>query len=415
MLRPMTHPARAAAEALDHARALDAADSLRSFRDRFVVHDPNLVYLDGNSLGRLPMATRDRLRSVVENEWAGELSGAWDHWVELPGRVGDALARDVLGAAEGEVALADSTTVNFYRLAAAALDARPGRRVIVTDRANFPTDRYVLEGLARARGLAIQWLDPDPIAGPSAEDVAAVLDDDVALVSLSHVNYRSAAITDLAAISERAHAAGALTLWDLSHSAGVVAVDLAGIGADLAVGCTYKYLNAGPGSPAFQYVRHDLQDQLRTPIQGWFGRRDLFSMGQGWEPEAGMGGWLAGTPAIHGLVAIEEGVRLVAAAGLDQIRAKSIALTSFAVELHDHRLAELGCSLGSPRDPEQRGGHVSIRHARARALRGDLAAAGVIADFREPDSLRLGLSPLTTAFEDVWRGIEAIHAILAAG
>ncbi|MEK6721041.1 MAG: aminotransferase class V-fold PLP-dependent enzyme [Chloroflexota bacterium] len=411
----MTHSGRSTDEALERARALDAADPLRRFRERFVVHNPDLVYLDGNSLGRLPMATRDRLRSAVENEWAGELIGAWDHWVELPGRVGDALARDVLGAAEGEVVVADSTTVNFYRLAAAALDARRGRRVIVTDRANFPTDRYVLEGLARARGLAIQWLDPDPVRGPSADDVAAVLDEDVALVSLSHVNYRSAAIADLAAIGERAHAAGALTLWDLSHSAGIVAVDLAGIGADLAVGCTYKYLNAGPGAPAFQYIRRDLQDELRTPIQGWFGRHDVFSMGQGWEPAAGIAAWLAGTPAILGLVAIEEGVRLVAEAGLARIRAKSIALTSFAVELHDHRLAGLGSSLGSPRDPGQRGGHVSIRHARARDLRALLAAAGVIADFREPDSLRLGLSPLTTSFEDVARGVEAIHVILAAG
>ena len=415
MLPPMTHRGRSTDEALERARALDAADPLRRFRERVVVRNPGLVSLDGNSLGRLPVVTRDRLRAVVENEWAGELIGAWDHWVELPGRVGDALARDVLGAADGEVVVADSTTVNFYRLAAAALDARPSRRVIVTDRANFPTDRYVLEGLARARGLAIQWLDPDPVRGPSADDVAAVLDDDVALVSLSHVNYRSAAIADLAAIGERAHAAGALTLWDLSHSAGVVAVDLSGIGADLAVGCTYKYLNAGPGAPAFQYMRRDLQDELRTPIQGWFGRHDVFSMGQGWEPAAGIAAWLAGTPAVLGLVAIEEGVRLVAEAGLDQIRAKSIALTSFAVELHDHRLAELGCSLGSPRDPEQRGGHVSIRHARARDLRALLAAAGVIADFREPDSLRLGLSPLTTSFEDVARGVEAIHAILAAG
>lgn len=409
----MTAVDRAAARAFERAVALDGQDPLTPFLERFVVHDPALVYFDGNSLGRLPRATAERLRSVVEDEWGGELIAAWDHWMELPTAVGDALAREVLGAAPGEVIVADSTTIDLYRLATAALDARLDRRVIVTDRANFPTDRYVLEGLARARGLTIRWLDPDPIDGPSLADVDAVLDDDVALVALSHVNYRSAAIADIGAIGERARAHGTLTLWDLSHSAGVLPVDLTAIGADLAVGCTYKYLNAGPGAPAFQFVRTDLQAELRTPTQGWLGREDPFAMGQGWEPASGIRSWLAGTPAILGLVAVEEGVRLVAEAGLDRIRAKSTALTAFAIELIDAWPAGLGCSIGSPRDAERRGGQVAIRHPRARELRAELATVGVVVDFREPETLRIGLSPLTTSFASVAEGLGRLRALLS--
>jgi len=402
-------------DVLDRVLALDAADPLASFLGRFVVRDPRVVYFDGNSLGRLPKATAERLRRIVEEEWGGELIAGWDHWMELPTTVGDALARDVLGAASGEVIVADSTTINLYRLAAAALDARPDRRVIVTDRANFPTDRYVLEGLARARDLTIRWLEPDPADGPTPADVESALADDVALVTLSHVNYRSAAIADVAAIGELARGRGALTLWDVSHSAGVLPVDLTAIGADLAVGCTYKYLNAGPGAPAFQFVRSDLQGELRTPTQGWLGRRDPFAMGPGWDPAEGIRGWLAGTPSVLGLVAVEEGVGLVAEAGLDRIRAKSTALTAFAIEIVDGWPAALGCTIGSPRDAARRGGHVAIRHPRARALRDELATRAVIADFREPDTLRIGLSPLTTSFASVAEGLGRLRALLAGG
>lgn len=409
----MTGVDRAAALGLERAAALDSQDPLAPFLERFVVHDPSVIYFDGNSLGRLPRATADRLQSVVEDEWGGELISAWDHWMELPATVGDALARDVLGARPGEVIVADSTTIDFYRLALAALDARPDRRVIVTDRTNFPTDRYVLEGLARDRGLVIRWLEPDPVDGPSPADVEAALDDEVALVTLSHVNYRSAAIADIRALGELARARGALTLWDLSHSAGVLGVELAAIGADLAVGCTYKYLNGGPGAPAFQYVRADLQAELRTPTQGWLGRDDPFTMGQGWEPAGGIRSWLAGTPSILGLVAVEEGVRLVTDAGLDRIRTKSAELTAFAIELVDAWPAGLGCSIASPRDAQRRGGHVAIRHPRARELRALLASAGVVVDFREPEVLRIGLSPLTTSFASVAEGLGRLRAVLA--
>jgi kynureninase len=395
--------------------ALDAADPLAAYRRRFVIPDPDLVYLDGNSLGRPPLRAIERVAQVATEEWAGELIRGWDHWLEVPGRVGDLLGTGLLGARRDEVAICDSTTVDLYRLASAALDARPSRRFIVTDRANFPTDRYVLEGLARDRDREIAWLDPDPIDGPTVDDVAAVLDahrGDVALVTLSHVNYRSAAIADLPAITALAHDAGALVLWDLSHSAGSVPVGLAEHGVDLAVGCTYKYLNGGPGAPAWLYIRSDLQAALRNPIQGWFGQADQFEMGQGFRAMDGIGGWLTGTPGMLGLAAAEEGIRVSVEAGIDAIRAKGIALTEYAIALHDAWLAPLGFTLGSPRDAARRGSHVSVRRADARELTRSLIEARVIPDFRAPDSIRLGLSPLTTSFSEVARGI-AILARLA--
>jgi kynureninase len=282
----------------------------------------------------------------------------------------------------------------------------------VADRRVFPTDRYVLEGIARARGATIRWLDPHPVAGPAPADVAALLDDDVALVALSHVDYRSAAIADIGAITGLAHAAGALALWDLSHAAGVVPVELEAADVDLAVGCTYKYLNGGPGAPAWLYVRTALQGELRGPIQGWFGQHDLFAMGPAYDPEPGIAGWLAGTPGVLGLAAVDEGISLVAEAGIEAIRAKSVALTEFAIALHDARLAPLGCWLASPREAALRGGHVSIGHPDAGRLCERLVESGVVPDFREPDLLRLGLSPLTTSFGDVERGLVRLREIL---
>jgi len=394
---------------------LDAVDPLAPFRDRFVFSDPTIVYLDGNSLGRLPAATATRLARVVDEEWGGELIRGWDRWLDEPLLVGDRLAETVLGARPGEVVVSDSTSVNFYKLAVAALDVMPGRRVVVTDRLNFPTDRYVLEGIAARRGLEIAWLDPDPVEGTQPADVAAAIaahPGDVALVTLSHVNYRSAAIADMAAITALAHDAGALSLWDLSHSAGSVDVDLEGAGADLAVGCTYKYLNGGPGSPAWLYVRQSLQGELRNPIQGWFGQRDQFEMGQGYESRPDIAAWLTGTPGILGLAAAEAGIRLVAEAGIDRIRAKGIALTEYAIALVDERLASRGVTIGSPRDRTRRGAHVALRHPDARRLTAGLIDAGVVPDFRAPDSIRFGLSPLTTSFTDVARGIATLERLL---
>ena len=398
---------------LERARALDAADPLGGYRERFVIRDPELIYLDGNSLGRLPRATVDRLTDVVEGGWGRELIRGWEHWIDDPVRVGDAIAQ-IVGAWPGEIVVTDSTTVNLYKLAWAALEARPGRGALITDRDNFPTDRYVLEGLAAARDLTIRWIEADPVEGPQPVDVAAILDGDVALVSLSLVNYRSAAIADLEAITRLAHEAGSLVLWDLSHAAGAVPVELQGTGADLAVGCTYKYLNGGPGAPAWLYVRRELQDRLRSPIQGWFGQGDQFAMGQGFTPAAGIRGWQAGTPGILALAAVEEGVRMVADAGIDAIRAKSAALTSYAIELHDAWLAPLDFRLGTPRDPARRGSHMAVRHPDARRLCAQLIASRVIPDFREPDSIRLGLSPLYTSFAEIHAGMARLRDLAAA-
>lgn len=368
--------------------------------------------MDGNSLGRLPTRTREALAETVER-WGTALVRGWHEWIELPTEVGDVLAEHVLGARPGEVLVTDSVTVNLYKLAGATLAARPGKNAVVTDAGNFPTDRYVLEGLAGE----LRLIEADPVEGPSAEDIeAACAGGDVALVSLSHVGYRSGALADLPAVTEAAHAAGALVLWDLSHSAGAVPVGLEAHGVDLAVGCTYKYLNAGPGAPAFLYVRAALQEELRTPIQGWFGQRDQFAMERAYEPAEGVARFLAGTPSVLGLVAVRAGAALVAEAGIEAIAAKGRGLTAFAVELHDALPAPLGVELGTPRDPSRRGAHVSFRHAEAwRLCRALIERADVIPDYRGPDTVRFGFPPLYTRFADVDDAVERLRCVLERG
>src|SRR6478672_997455 len=394
-------------------RELDAADPLAHLRDRFVPTEQGLVYLDGNSLGRPTKASVERVNDLAE-AWSKRLIRGWDDgWLEMPLTVGDILAQGVLGARPGEVAVTDSTTVNLYRLASAALDARLGRRTIVIERSEFPTDRYIVEGLVRERDLQIRWLDGDPTEGLTTDQIAATFDADTALLILSAVNYRSAAIVDIRPVTDAARAAGALVLWDLSHAGGSIPVELAANGVDLAVGCTYKYLNGGPGSPAFLYVRRALQDELRPPIQGWFAQRGQFDMGPAFDREPGIRGWLVGTPGVIALTSAQAGIEVVAEAGMDAIRAKGTALTEYAIALHDAWLAPLGCSIGSPRDAARRGAHVSIRHPEAKRLTRALIDRGVIPDFRAPDSVRIGLSPLTTSFVDVHRGLAALHDLLA--
>ncbi len=398
-----------------HAEARDADDPLGSFQARFAVADDGLIYFDGNSLGRLPADTPARVEEVIRRQWGERLIRGWSEgWMELPGQIGDRLGRALLGAASGQVAVADSTTVCFYKLVCAAVAARPDRREIVTDRNNFPTDRYVLESLARERSMRIRWIEADPDAGPTAEQVAEVVGKDTALVTFTHVDYRSACILDMAAITAVAHQCGALALWDLSHSAGAVPVALDESGADLAVGCTYKYLNGGPGAPAFLYVRREHQDALRQPIWGWLGRRDPFEMAQGYEPAAGISALLSGTPPILGLTAAAVGIELVAEAGIDAIRDKSVALTRYAIELIDAWLAPLGGTVGSPREDERRGSHVALVHPEARTLAQRMMQAGVIPDFRTPDIIRLGLSPLTTRFVDIYDGLARVRDLLSA-
>jgi kynureninase len=397
----------------DDAVARDDADPLRSFHHRFTVADDGLVYLDGNSLGRLPRDTAARLDEVVRTQWGERLIRGWsDGWMELPRTIGDRLGAELLGAAPGQVVVADSTTVCFYKLAAAALGARPGRTEIVTDVDNFPTDRYVLESLARERGLRIVWIEADPHTGPDPAQVAAAVTDRTALVTFSQVSYRSAFILDARAITDIAHGAGALALWDLSHSAGAIPVALDADGIDLAVGCTYKYLNGGPGAPAFLYVRRDHQAHLRQPIWGWLGRRDPFEMAPGYVPGEGIGAMLSGTPPVLALTAAAVGIDLVIEAGIDAIRAKSVALTDYAIAQIDDWLTPLGCTVGSPRDSGARGSHVAVVHPEARSLSHRLIDAGVVVDFRTPDVIRLGLSPLTTRFTDVYDAITRIGELI---
>lgn len=395
------------------AASLDASDPLAGLRDEFIFDDPQLIYLDGNSLGRLPRATSRRIRRVVEGEWGAGLIGSWEHWIGLPTRVGDLLGEQLLGAAPGQVAVCDNTTVNLYKLASAALDARPGRSVIVTDDDNFPTDRYVLEGIAKQRGLVFRVIHSDIDTGLSAGALRAALDEQTALVSLSHVAYRSGALLDMESVTQLVHDSGAMMLWDLCHAAGAVQVELDRSGADLAVGCTYKYLNAGPGSPAFLYVRRDLQDRLRQPVWGWFGQREQFLMGPRYDPLPSIARFLTGTPPVTGIVAVEEGVRLLARAGIGRLRAKGMRITDYLVSLADTWLAPLGCTIASPRDATRRGAHVCLRHTEAQRICQALAAAGVIGDYRAPDRLRLGPAPLTTRYADVWDAMDRLRHILS--
>ncbi len=395
--------------------SLDAADPLARFRARFVGADSDLVYFDGNSLGRPVAAAAERLSEFVHQQWGERLIRGWDErWMDLPTTLGDDLARICLGAAPGQTAIGDSTTVWLYKLMRAAVDhavrTDPGRTEIVIDTDNFPTDRYVAEGIAAERGLTLRWIDVDTSEGVTADQLREAVSERTALVVLNHVAYRSAWLADAPELTRIAHEAGALVLWDLCHSAGAVPIDLDEWDADLAVGCSYKYLNGGPGSPAFGYVNARLQGDLTQPIQGWMGHADPFLMGPGYTPAAGIRRFISGTPPILGMVAMQSMLELVEEAGMEAIRAKSVALTSYAVELADTTLPEV--TLASPRDPALRGGHVTLHHDRMREVTARLWQRDVIPDYRDPGGLRIGLSPLSTSFDEVERGIAAVAEAL---
>jgi len=397
----------------DDPARLDAADPLAAYRDRFVGAGQPLVYFDGNSLGRPLRATGPRLARFAEEEWGGRLIRGWDEsWFELPLTLGDDLARIVLGAGPGQTVVGDSTTVLLYKLMRAAVAARPGRTEIVIDRDNFPTDRYVAAGIAQECGLTVRWIEVDLDAGVRAADLEAAVGPDTALVVLSHVAYRSAWLADLPALTRIAQAAGALVLWDLCHSAGSVPMGLDAAGVDLAVGCTYKYLNGGPGAPAFAYVAQRHLDELTQPIQGWMGAMDPFLMGPTYAPAAGIRRMLSGTPPIVGMLAMQDMLALIDEAGMAAVRAKSVALTSYAVDVADELLAPLGVVLASPRDPALRGGHVTLNHPRMREVTAALWARDVIPDYRDPGGLRIGLSPLSTSFAEVRSGLESVREVL---
>lgn len=394
------------------AERLDGEDPLSEFRSKFLLPTDGPIYLNGNSLGALSETASAAIAEAVA-EWGSRLVRGWAQWIDLPTQVGDRIG-EVIGCASGEVMACDSTTVNLYKMAAAALEARPMRGVIVADANDFPTDRYVLAGLAETRNLELRMIRSDPVEGIAPGDLDQAVDEQTALVCLSHVNYRSGARLDLPAVTELAHDRGALVLWDLCHSAGAVPVQLGAAEVDLAVGCTYKYLNAGPGAPAYLFARADLQKQLRQPVWGWFGQEDQFAMGPRYRPDAGIRRFATGTPAIIGLLAVAAGLDTIAEAGIERLWAKSQTLCALLVDLIGERLTKLGVRLASPADPARRGAHVSIAHPNARRLCDDLAARNlVIGDFREPDSLRLCPAPLYTRFVDVFDAVDRIAESLS--
>ena len=402
-----------------HAASLDATDPLRERRDEFLGAETSLVYFDGNSLGRPLRASVERLAAFARDEWGGRLIRGWDEsWMQLPFEIGDAVGRAAIGAAPGQTVIGDSTTVLLYKLVRAAFDAAamadPARVEIVVDRDNFPTDRYLVEGIAAERGGRVRWISVDLAGGVSADALRAAVGPETAVVLLSHVAYRSGYLADAPALTRIAHDAGALIVWDLCHSAGSVPVEADAWGFDLAVGCTYKYLNGGPGSPAFAYVAARLQDRLAPPIQGWMGAADVFAMGPEYRPAEGMRRFLSGTPPIVGMLAMQDTLSLIEQVGIGAIRAKSVALTEFAVQVADELLAPLGVTVASPRDPDARGGHVTLSHPAMREVTARLWAEDVIPDYRDPGGLRIGLSPLSTSFAETLAGLRAVEAAVRA-
>ncbi|MUK01068.1 aminotransferase class V-fold PLP-dependent enzyme [Vibrio cholerae] len=398
------------------AAELDAADPLAPYRKLFLGTDDDAVrsYLDGNSLGRPLATTVQSLTSFVENQWGGRLIRGWDEgWLGLPEQIGDQLGRVTLGAAGGQCIVADSTSVLLYKLARAAVAARPERSEIVIDRDNFPTDRFIVEGIARERGLTLRWIDVAHDGGATPADVGAAVGPRTALVLLSHVAYRSGFVADVPAITKIAHDAGALVLWDLSHSVGSVPADLDAWNVDYAAGCSYKYLNGGPGAPAWAYVAERHLPTLDQPILGWLGSSDPFAMGSAYQPADGIRRLVSGTPPIIGMLAMRDMLTLIEEVGMDAVRRKSELLTAFAIEAVDGLLAQHGVVIASPRTASRRGAHITIDHPSFAGMVPELWKEGVIPDYRNPQGIRLGLSPLSTSFHEVAVAIDAITGRLA--
>jgi len=387
------------------AESLDAEDDLAFLREAFVLPH-GVIYLDGNSLGALPRRTVERLREVTEREWGCDLIRSWNAngWIDLPGRVAGLLA-PLIGASADEVAVADSTSVNVFKLLAGGLRLRPGRRVIVSEEANFPTDLYVAQGLASLLGDVELRLVP-------RDGLRAALGDDVAVLLLTHVDFRTGEIHDMAGLTRAAHHAGALALWDLAHSAGAVPVDLGGCEADLAVGCGYKYLNGGPGAPAFAFVARRWHSAFENPLSGWMGHADPFAFGPRYQPAPGVARLLCGTPPVLSLAALECGVETIARAGIDGLRRKSVALTDLFVRLVEQECGGFGFTLASPREAERRGSQVSLRHPEGHAIVQALVARGVVGDFRTPDILRFGFAPAYVRFAEAWDAVAALRAVM---
>ena len=399
----------------DFALELDSRDELASFRERFIISDPDLIYLDGNSLGRLPKTAAQRVSAAVA-EWGSDLVRGWNQgWWDAPVRLGEKIAQ-LVGAGPGQVIVSDSTSVNLFKLAMAALSFHPQRRRIVTDTLNFPSDLYVLQGCARLLGgqheiVRIESADGD--VTPDLDALASAVDENTSLVTLSHVTFKSGYLYEMAAVTGMAQRKGALVLWDLCHSVGALPIELDACNADFAIGCTYKYLNGGPGSPAFLYVRKELQEKVTSPMWGWWGQKSPFAFDLDYTPAPGIARFLAGSQPILSMLALDAALDPLLEAGMDRLRRKSVLLTGYLIYLADTLLAPLGFTLGSPRDPARRGSHVSLRHPEGYRLnRALIEEMNLIPDFREPDNIRLGLAPLYTSFGEVWEGVERIRRVV---
>jgi kynureninase len=404
---------------IELAHELDAQDELARFRDEFVIADPNLIYLDGNSLGRLPKRTIEFMRNCIEDAWGERLIRLWnDGWIHTPTRLGAKIAR-LIGAQEDEIIVAEATSINLFKLTIAALRARPNRTKIVSDVFNFPSDLYIFQGIIDLLGRRhrLELVPSKDTITIAPEAISAAIDSDTALVSLTHVAFKSAFMYDMPAVTERAHRAGALMLWDFSHSVGVVPVDLNACGVDLAVGCTYKYLNGGPGAPAFLYVRRDLQTQLSQPLWGWFAARNPFAFELDFVPADNISRYRVGTPPMLSMKALDPALDIILEAGIDRLRAKSVRQTEYLISLAEQRLVPLGFAIGTPKRSEMRGSHVSLRHPEAYRINRALIEAEppdikVIPDFREPDNIRLGIAPLYNSFVDIYLAIDRLRHIV---
>jgi kynureninase len=404
----------------EFALGLDARDPLARFRSQFVISDPNICYLDGNSLGRLPLSTVEAVNAFMKDEWGPEVVTGWGHWVDEAQPTGDLIGRATLGAAAGQVLACDTTSVNFYQLALAAIHARPGRKTIITDAANFPTDRYILDGIAKQLGLNLVIIDNESAGSAEHERItpeilAPYLNEDVALVTLEVIQYRSGARNDIKSLTDLVRKHGALMLWDASHAVGAIEMDFDKNGVDIAVGCTYKYGNSGPGAPAWLYVNRKVQAELQVPIQGWFSQGDQFAMGADFERAEGIRGFQIASPSLIGLRCIKSAFTMIEDAGIGAISEKAAIGTEMMIQLFDAWLADLGFTLLTSRNPQERGGHISLGHPDAARICVALREfADVIPDYRTPNSIRLAIAPLPTSYVEVWDGFARIRDLVAS-
>jgi len=404
----------------EFALGLDARDPLARFRSQFVITDPNICYLDGNSLGRLPISTIEAVNSFMKDEWGPEVVTGWGHWVDEAQPTGDLIGRATLGASAGQVLACDTTSVNFYQLALAAIHARPGRKSIITDAANFPTDRYILDGIAKHLGLKLVIIDNESAGSAEHERItpeilAPYLNEDVALVTFEVIQYRSGARNDIKSLTDLVRKHGAFMLWDASHAVGAIEMDFDKNGVDIAVGCTYKYGNSGPGAPAWLYVNKKVQAELHVPIQGWFSQGDQFAMGADFERAEGIRGFQIASPSLIGLRCIKSAFSMIEEAGIGAISEKAAIGTEMMIQLYDAWLAELGFTLLTSRNPQERGGHISLGHPDAARICVALREfADVIPDYRTPNAIRLAIAPLPTSYVEVWDGFARIRDLVAS-